>query len=150
MTEKQIYSPYLDGTLYTDINPIKEAQSLISRLVEKHEVYVATANILGVPHDIMDDYLYQANNPKATEFMLQFLWQYYPEIPQENIIITQKKSMISADALVDDNPGFLINGKYKKILLDKSYNRNINDEEFGICRAMNWDDVERFLLEGIA
>lgn len=147
LTEKQIITPYLDGTLYLDISPVKKAQELIRKLVEKHEVFVATSNILGTDHAALSEYLWEGSNPRCTEFMLKFLWDYYPEIPPENIFITKHKRMLKADVLVDDNPAYLKNAYYKKILIDKPYNRGIDDERHNICRAANWQEVERLIEE---
>lgn len=147
LTEKQILAPYLDGTLYLDISPVKKAQELIRKLSEKHEIFVATANILGTDHATVTDFLWEGNNPRCTEFMLKFLWDYYPEIPYDNIFITKHKQLLKANVLIDDNPAYLKSALYKKILIDKPYNRGIDDERHNIYRAANWQEVERLIEE---
>ena len=140
---------YLDGTLYTDISPMKQAQAFIRRIVDLgHEPFVVTANLLGVNHTALRGYFYEGHNLRAGQFMLQFLWEYYPEIPPENIMITSNKKMVKGDVLIDDNPNCLREGAYRRVLIDKPYNRDIDDDYFQIYRAKSWDDVERFVFGG--
>lgn len=149
LTDKQIFLPYLDGTLYMDISPVKQAQALIRRLVENHNVYVVTANILGIQGDTLPSFFWEGCNARATQYMLQFLWDFYPEIPKENIIITPQKHIVKGDILIDDNPAFLRTGSYKRILLDKPYNRDFDDAYFRVWRAKDWAEVEKYIEEGV-
>ena len=148
LTAKQIYLPYVDGTLYTDIAPVSQAQKLISSLSENHDIYVATANVLGMDTNTLYDIYYEGYNARALQYMLDFLWRYYPSIPQDHIIVTKYKKFIKADCLIDDNPVYLREGSYKRILIDKPYNRDIDDPYFRIYRAKSWKDVEKYIQEG--
>lgn len=145
LTEQQLYEPYLDGTLYLDINPVPEAQQLIAELSKTDELFVVTSNIIGVTY--LPDFLWNQQYCHAPSYMLQFLWQYYPEIDTNNLILTKRKQLLKLDVLVDDNPANLQSAYYTKILLDAPYNRSYEAELHNVKRAYNYDEVRQYIEE---
>lgn len=143
LTEKQIYLPYLDGTLYVNISAVKQAQELIHTLAGQHEFYISTANLLGIQRSTLSDFFWEGCNSRAVQYMLQFLWDYYPEIPWDHIIVSPHKELIRGDVLIDDNPTYLTTFRGTRILLDKPYNRSFDTERHNIVRAADWNDVKR-------
>ena len=146
LTLQQLYGPYLDGRLYLDIHPVKEAQKLVEHLSATDDVCVATAGVVGVPEEILFDYYWTVHtDTNCTDHMIQFLNQYYPQIELCNIIICGRKYLIDGDVLVDDNPEHLIAFPGAKILLDKPYNREFDNESLGALRATNYDQIAHYI-----
>ena len=148
LSEQQIYLPYLDGTLYTDISPDRAAQEVLRSLAaEGHELCIVTANLMGVAERTLTEYFYEAHNLRCVQYMLQFLREFYPEISQENILIVPRKELVRGDVLIDDNPAHLRSGSFRKILLDKPYNRDFDDDYFAVRRAKDWTEIGALLRE---
>ena len=137
----QLYAPYLDGRLYLDIHPVKEAQRLIAHLATTDDLYVATAGLVGVDTMLVYEYLWNNETTKCTDNLLRFLGEHYPWIRQENIIICAQKQLIDGDILIDDNPEHLIHFPGARILLDKPYNRDFDTLAHATLRAKNYDDI---------
>ena len=147
LDEDALYKPYLDGTLYLDAHPVKEAQKLVERLGKEHELYVCTSNLLGIEQDTLMSYLYENGACSTVDYLLNFLDAYYPTIPTDHVIITADKSMIKADALIDDNPAHLVHFRGIRILLDKPYNQDIDDLRHNIHRVHTYQEIDRILQE---
>ena len=67
----------------------------------------------------------------------------FPCITYNDITITGKKGLVKGDALFDDGLHNLIGNPFKKFVFDRPWNRNVNDEELGLVRVYNFDDVRR-------
>lgn len=145
LRKDQVLETYLDGNPYLDIVPVQGAKAFLKLLEPEDEVYVVTSNIMGIDNELLSEYVFNGGNPRATEFMLQFLWQYYPEIPQDHIVITRKKELVKGDVLIDDNPDNLLKWGGPGVLIDKPWNRDFDCEVFGISRAKTWGDVYTYI-----
>ena len=139
----QLYAPYLEGKLYLDIHPVKEAQALVERLAATDELFVCTAGVVGVNTMTLYEYLWNNETTRCTDNFLRFLGEYYPQIRRENIIICPRKYMVNGDVLIDDNPAYFNGFAGAKILLDKPYNRDYDCAVHGVFRARNYDDIAR-------
>ena len=141
----QLYAPYLDGKLYLDIHPVKEAQALVEHLSATDELYVCTAGLVGVNTMIVYEYLWNNETTKCTDNLLRFIGEYYPQFRQENIIICANKQMVDGDVLIDDNPAHLVSFPGARILLDKPYNRDFNAADHGVLRAKTYDEIAHLI-----
>ena len=145
LSSYQLYAPYLDGRLYLDIHPVKEAQRLVERLATTDELYVCTAGLVGVNTMIVYEYLWNNETTKCTDNLLRFLGEYYPQFRQENVIICTQKHMIVGDVLIDDNPAHLTAFPGARILLDKPYNRDFDASANGVLRAKNYNEIAKLI-----
>jgi len=145
LSDYQLYAPYLDGRLYLDIHPVKDAQRLVEKLSATDDLYVCTAGLVGVNTLIVYEYLWNNETTQCTDNLLRFLGENYPQIRQENVIICTKKYMIDGDVLIDDYPGHLIDFPGHKILLDKPYNQDFNAADHGIMRARNYNEIANLI-----
>lgn len=61
------------------------------------------------------------------------------------MICLNKKQLLGGniDVLIDDCLDNLIDGDYKRIVLDYPWNRGVNDKALGLIRCKNWDDIEK-------
>lgn len=147
LSNYQIFLPYLEGTLYLDINPVKEAQQLVEDLSVEHELYVATLNLLGLDAVDLYEYLWNDESTHCVDYLLQFLAEYYPQINHRNLMIVGRKEMLRGDVLIDDNPSYLQHFDGLRILLDKPYNKSFDDAANGVYRAFTYKDVKRIIEE---
>lgn len=69
------------------------------------------------------------------------------EIPWSHVIVTNNKSLIKGDILVDDGLYNLYEGSYLKVLLDKPWNRNVDKSKLTdiVHRVYNWDEIVRLI-----
>ena len=126
LTADEIKAAELNPELYYKLKPLEGAQEILKRLKDEgHEIYIVT----NTPHEIV--------SLKMTEV----LFKLYPFLSWKDVIITAHKQLVKGDVLIDDAPQNLIGGSYHKILMDASYNRNIDDASCGITRVKNWQEV---------
>ena len=70
------------------------------------------------------------------------LFPYFPFFDDDHIIITNNKTIIKANVLIDDGVHNLLKGSYKKILYTTSANSRFNEEEkYKIIRASTWKQI---------
>lgn len=132
LTTDEIYEPLYNKEFWRQLNPVPEATPYIQKWINKgYKIYIVTAT----------DY-------EHAEVKMQWLFRYYPMFTWCDVILTQDKSMINGDVLVDDGLHNLLNGSFDKILLDKPWNR-APDVPNGIRRAHSWEDIDE-LIETIA
>lgn len=117
-----------EGSFFGDLPVMPGAVEVVRRLVQRYEVFVASA---------------------ATEFPGSFLpkfrWleRHFPFLPASRVVFCGDKSIVQADFLVDDNahrfPGF----RGERILFDAPHNVG----QTGLRRVTAWPDVARLFLE---
>lgn len=130
VSPKDVYGALLDDGLWSYVKPKRGAQEYVKKLIDDgHEVFVVTAS----------------HYKTIVAKMEGVLFEYFPYLTWDNVIIASKKQMIRGDVLVDDGVHNLIDGEYHKILMDAPHNQWVNAEEIGAVRAMDWSDVYRFI-----
>lgn len=133
LTKEQIHAPLEEESFWQQVEPTDGAAEVIQWMMEQgHEVYIVTASA------------YRTIKPK----MEQVLFKHFPFLTWNNVIITNHKQMINGDILIDDAPHNLIGGKYIKVLMDAPHNQSFNEEEHGMLRVTNWDEVKS-IIDGI-
>ena len=143
LNTRQIYDPYLSGMLYYDIAPPKDAQEVIRQMASKHDVYILTANMFGVKEEVVKDYIEDGFNARVFYNFVRAVWELYPDIPLDHIILAADKSSIKGDIIIDDNPENLINNESDyRILLDAPYNQFIEVPD-GITRVSSWTRIRK-------
>ena len=129
---QSVYDALLDDKLWRRACPKQGAQEYVQRLVDDgHQVFVVTASHYKTVPIKMED----------------ILFKYFPYLTWDNVIITSRKQMIRGDVLVDDGTHNLTGGEYRAILMDAPHNRSFDEKAIGAVRAMDWNDVYRFICE---
>ena len=120
---KNVYEP----GFFTDIAVMDGAQDTISRLMERYDVFVATA-AMEFPNSLREKY--------------DWLARYFPNIHWRNIIFLGDKSILGADYLIDDLPRNLKTFSGQGLLFSALHNR----DETAYQRVNNWQEVGERLL----
>lgn len=123
LTEEQIFYPLTIDLFWTQVQPKKDAQIYVEKLIKDgHEVYIVT----------------NSNYYSLKSKMENCLFKWFPYLSWKNVIVTHNKQMIIGDVLVDDAPHNLIGGRYKKLLMSAPHNRHFETTGTGIVRVSNW------------
>lgn len=118
---------FVDKRVWKRVSIDEEARKYIISLHEAgHEIYFVTST--------------EPDNVKKKAGWLQ---KYFPMINiRKRLIVCHNKQLLSGlTVLVDDYDKNLTGGHYHKLLLDKPWNQNVNEDETGIARCMSWSDV---------
>jgi 5'(3')-deoxyribonucleotidase len=117
---------FKDKKLWDSLNPLEGSQNGLKQLIKKgHSVYLATAT-----------------HPINFEWKIAWIKQYFPFIPEDNVIRIVDKSLLKADAIIDDCLDNLISSFAERICLDYPWNHNESkDYAYSIRRAYNWSDI---------
>jgi 5'-nucleotidase len=120
---KNVYAP----GFFLDIAVMEGAQETIARLMERYEVFVATA-AMEFPNSLREKY--------------DWLAKHFPGIHWRNIIFLGDKSILGADYLIDDLPRNLKTFSGQGLLFSAPHNR----DETAYQRVNNWQEVAERLL----
>lgn len=117
---------WAEKELWDSLEPRDDAQRCVQQLVNAgYEIYFATST---------DAINY--------EWKVRWLENYFPMIPENNIMCIHNKNLLNVDVLIDDCPKHLTsNSLYYRVCFDFPWNRAIHDEVYGIYRAHNWEEV---------
>lgn len=118
---------FVDKRVWKRVSIDEEAQKYIIELHENgHEIYFVTST-----------------EPENVEKKAGWLQKNFPMINiRKRLIVCHNKQLLSGlTVLVDDYDKNLTGGHYHKLLLDKPWNQNVNEDETGIARCMSWSDV---------
>lgn len=121
-----IVSLFKDKSLWDSLKPLEGSQNGLKQLIKRgHQIYLATAT-----------------DPVNFGWKLLWLKQYYPFIPEDNVIRIMDKSLLKADVLIDDCLDNLISSFAERVCLDYPWNHNeLKDYAYGIRRAYRWSDI---------
>lgn len=123
LTEDEAYAPIYIDEFWDHVEPMPWAFEILCRLrAEGHEVYIVTSST------------YQTIPAK----MEKVLFQYFPFIHWDHVIVAPKKQMILGDVLIDDAPHNLDGFDGLKILMDAPHNRSYDAKKNGMFRVDNW------------
>jgi len=128
LTKQQIYEPLCEEELWRLVKPKFDAVKYVPKLYEEgHEIYFVTTT----------DY-------RNIKFKVKLLEDYFPDIPIQNLITTYHKNLISGDILIDD---YINNFKERAsgILFTTSYNKDIDEKEFGLHRCDSWEEIYDYI-----
>ena len=130
LTEQQVISPLYEEALYDTLEPNQEAIYYLEKLSKKHNIFIVTST----PYEVAD-YKFK-----------KVLYNNFPFIPKENIIITKQKHLINGDVLIDDCIDNLLNGNYIKFLFTQPHNATLTLPD-DITRVDNWEQIYHLLGE---
>ncbi len=120
---KNVYEP----GFFSDIAVMEGAQDTIASLMERYDVFVATA-AMEFPNSLREKY--------------DWLAKHFPYIHWRNIIFLGDKSILGADYLIDDLPRNLETFSGQGLLFSAPHNR----DETAYQRVNNWQEVSERLL----
>ena len=111
------------GDFFADLPVMQDSQEVLRRLAETHEVFIASA---------------------ATEFpgsfgpKFRWLARHFPFIDARHIVFCGDKSILCADALIDDMPRNLAGFQGRGILFSSPHNLRVTE----YTRVACWSEVE--------
>ena len=121
-----IVSLFKEKSLWDSLKPLEGSQNGLKQLIKKgHQIYLATAT-----------------DPINFEWKIAWLKQYFPFIPEDNVIRIMDKSLLKADILIEDCLDNLISSFSERVILDYPWNHNeLKDYAYSIRRAYGWTDI---------
>lgn len=125
-TADKLLKLFCNKEIYNNLQPFDNATRIIQSLIDDgNEIYIATST-----------------DTKNIVWQEQLLQKYFPFIPKENLIRIYNKKLLKCDVLIEDNLDQLIKHKLcHRVVLDKPYNRNVDDFIYDIHRCMNWNQI---------
>lgn len=121
-----IISLFKEKSLWDSLLPLPSSQNVLKQLINQgHQIYLATAT-----------------DPVNFEWKIEWLKQYFPFIPSDNVIRIMDKGLLKCDVLIDDCLDNLIKVFCERVCLDCPWNQNKSkDVVYDIKRAYSWDDI---------
>ncbi|SHJ31365.1 5'(3')-deoxyribonucleotidase [Palleronia salina] len=110
------------GVVFGNVDVIEGAQEALARLVEDHEVYIATAAM---------------EYPASCVHKVAWMERHFPMVPVLNLVLCGDKSIIAADVLIDDSPRHFENFGGIGVCFDALHNRGQDVAH----RLMRWSDA---------
>lgn len=127
----QLYGCLSDSEFWKRVQPVEGARRYLRLLKEEgHEIYVATSS-------------YPLSFWCKTEYCL---FKHFDFLTPKNVICINNKSLLDGDILFDDYHENLRNFKGVKVLRDKPYNRNCDEECFQF-RINTWEEFYTVVQE---
>lgn len=112
---------------FRDIPVMEGAQDVITDLMQKYDVFVASA---------------AQEFPNSLREKWDWLQEHFPAISWHNYVFLGDKSVLNTDFLIDDLPRNLRTFQGQGLLFDALHNRQ--DTEFQ--RVKSWHDISKLLL----
>ena len=128
ISKDEVYKPLLSGKdFWEKVKPYPDAIKTIKALKDDgHNVLIVTSSDYRTIQTKMD----------------VVLFKYFPYLSWDDVVVTSTKQLIRCDVMVDDGWHNLVGGEYFKILLDKSYNRNVDtNSDFWAIRRYGWGEI---------
>lgn len=131
LTDNQLYGCLSDVEFWKRVQPVDSAYKYLKLLKEEgHEIYVATSS-------------YPLSFWCKTEYCL---FKHFDFLSLKDVICINNKSLLKGDVLFDDYHENLRNFKGVKVLRDKPYNRNCDEDCFHF-RINTWEEFYEIIQE---
>lgn len=130
LSREQVYAIPMRRGFWKTVRPFPGAADALRRLMDAgHEILIVTATQFeSVPEKING-----------------FLFEHFPFLHEDQVIITGKKQRIRGDILIDDGVHNLEGGDYYKILMTAPHNQTYDAEANGMIRVHNWAEIEEVI-----
>jgi len=134
---KDFFKFFQSNNTYKGAKPLPGAIKGVEKLCKHHNVFIVTASTRTREH--------------AREFLDKFNWMldHMPFFDPKKIIMSNDKSIINADIIVDDRIRHLTENYKTKILFTAYHNTNIKQTELdkiGAIRISNWENLINNLI----
>ena len=127
LTWEQVYAIPMRPGFWRNVEPIPGAAETLKKWMDEgHEVLIVTAT----PFD------------SVPEKIGGYLFEHFPFLSWDQVIITGRKQRVKGDVLIDDGPHNLEGGEYHKILVTAPHNKTYDAEAHGMIRVNNWQEIE--------
>lgn len=128
LTREQVLAPFEEDALFRRLEPVPGAQEHLERMrKDGHELYMVTAS-----------------GCRTLPAKMDRIFQLFPWLSWDHVIVTASKSLIRGDVLIDDKPENLLGGEYIGFLFDRPHNRQYpTTRENGPHRVMSWAQAYR-------
>ena len=123
MVRKHAHTP----GFFACLKPIKDSQEIMRQLVEKHEVYIASAAM---------------EFPNSLKEKSDWLDIHFPFIHWRKRILLGDKNILKGDILIDDRTFNLENFEGRSLLFTSPHNTNT----IGYERVDSWKEIAQILL----
>ncbi len=120
---QRVYEP----GFFRDIPVMEGAQDVMADLMQRYEIFVATA---------------AQEFPNSLREKWDWLHEYFPAISWRNYVFMGDKSILNTAYLIDDMPRNLRTFQGEGLLFDALHNR----EDTGFRRVKSWQDIAKVLL----
>ena len=120
---ERVYEP----GFFRDISVMEGAQDVIADLMQKYEIFIASA---------------AQEFPNSLREKWDWLQEHFPDISWRNYIFMGDKSVLNTAYLIDDMPRNLRTFQGEGLLFDALHNRE--DKQFQ--RVKSWQDIAKILL----
>ena len=123
---------FTEKELWDSLKPAPGSQKGLKTLVNSgHDIYLATATV-----------------PINFSWKVDWLEEFFPFIPSDNIIRIINKGLLNCDLMIDDHILNLTSNICNRIILDKPWNRNsTKDHVYDLRRAYSWNDIVKLVNE---
>lgn len=123
---------FTDKELWDSLKPLPGSQKGLKTLINSgHDVFLATATV-----------------PTNFAWKVDWLSEYFPFIPSDNIIRIMNKGLLNCDLMIDDHITNLTSNICNRVILDKPWNRNpTKDYVYDLRRAYSWSDIVKLVNE---
>lgn len=129
----EVYAPLDEPEFWKTVTPFEDAAEVLQKLIDDgHEIYIVTSSSRS------------SIKPKFDYVIAK----YFPFIEWNEIIVTYNKKIINADVMIDDGVHNLIGADCVRILMDAPYNRDFNEEAYGMFRVRNWKEIYDLINSG--
>lgn len=129
--DSKIYDYLSEPNFFLNLEAKENAFEVIEWLKENFELYVVTA---------------YSKYPLQDKRM--WLEKFFPNIPKDNVIFINNKSLLDLDYLIDDGPHNIENFKKTAIIFQKEYNQHLV-ETGNYPVVKNWLEIKEYFSEKI-
>ena len=127
----EFYDYFHQEGLFADCEAFKDAQTILSQLVEDGNQVVFVTKPVNFSLHCMAEKQHWVN-------------KHFPTIGHKNMVFTGHKHLVRGDVLIDDLASNLENFQGTRLLLDQPWNRHTNPP--GVIRCKDWWDIYASLL----
>ena len=133
LSEEQIFEPLYDHDFWYTVTPKEGAADVLQQLInDGHRVLIVTSSYL----------------ESLRSKMMSVLFNYFPFLCWDDVIVTAHKQLIKGDVMIDDGAHNLEGGDYAKLLMDAPHNKYYDAEANGMMRVHNWEEIYK-VIEGL-
>jgi 5'-nucleotidase len=115
------------GDFFRDIPGMLGSERVLSRLFERHEIFVVSA---------------ATEYPRSFSAKYEWIKEHFSFVPDSRIVLCGDQSIIAADYLIDDNAHHFERFRGHGLLFNAPHNLDERRYE----RLKDWDDIERRFL----
>lgn len=126
LTSTQVFDVLFEPGFWKTVKPKKDAIKYLQKLHDEgFNIILCTASHYSTVKEKFED----------------ALLPYFSFFDSNHIIITNQKTLLKANVLIDDGIHNLKKGNYKKILYTTTVNQSYDAEKHGMIRVHNWKEI---------